>query len=120
MTDVRAVCLDCLLKIEKGEFCHLVLRGLSVIFIVYDLESFYHQIIVYQNIMLAKRDHRMCGAACCYHGTAAVKLLFYLFDKSVYKTGKPVYHTALHAIDSIPAYYVFRRFKLYLLKQRGV
>lgn len=27
MTDVRAVCLDCLLKIEKGEFCHLVLRN---------------------------------------------------------------------------------------------
>ena len=27
VTDVRAVCLDCLLKIEKGEFCHLVLRN---------------------------------------------------------------------------------------------
>ena len=84
---------------------------LLFVFIVDYHKPFEQKLIVNDYVTLAVRNYYLCHTACGNHSAFFTKLVFYPLYNAVNACGIAMDYTALHTVDSISAYDLFRRYK---------
>lgn len=97
-------------RINYPTLCVLYFKLLFVFIVDYH-KPFEQKLIVNDYVTLAVRNYYLCHTACGNHSAFLTKLVFYPLYNAVNACSVAMDYTALHTVDSISAYDLFRRYK---------